>query len=206
MGNAESQAAPQVTKAKARRKSAASGSAAARKSAAESPKGHVQNYSNRYSSPFNRTQYLSHSASGEVDNTSGGSGSGVTIFSCIDDSGGEQGGAMSCMSLPPGSSVSTLYDVEANAGRQIVWEYQRFQPGLGWGAANFEDPKDLPLSAANNVRFATLDHEYFGDSMAAVAPPVPAGWTVDLSWSIVIQRRIRKRGGRGGGYVFIALT
>ena len=192
MGNAES-----APSAKGKR----GGAKGSRKVPAEPPrnKGQVQNYSNRYSSPFNRTQFLSHSASDDDSNLH----QNLTVFSCIANGGegeDEDSGGLSCVSLQAGAGgVSTLYDVEANAGRQIVWEYQRFLPGLGWGAANFEHPGDLPLCATANVRFATMGHERFGDSMASVAPPVPPGWAVDLSWSIVVPRRIRKRGGRGGG-------
>jgi len=192
MGNAESAPRP-----KGRR---STNKVSTRKSLAEQShiKGQGQDYSNRYSSRFNRTQFLSHSASDMSSDSPE-----ITVFSCLTDDGGAEGGGVSCLTLQPGSggTVSTLYDVEANAGRQIVWEYQRFLPGLGWGAANFEDPGDLPLSAATNVRFATVDHERFGDSMAAVAPEIPPGWAVDLTWSIVVQRRIRKRAGRGGGDV-----
>jgi hypothetical protein len=180
MGNAES--APGKSKSKA-----------ARKQPEEPPanRGQVQNYSNRYGSPFNRTQFLSHSVSGDDSPVKGSSGDS-NMFSCLTFEKDEEGAG-------GGGSVSTLYDVQANTGRQIVWEYQRFHPSLGWGAANFQDPGDLPLCAATNVRFATQSLEEFGDSMQSVAPPLPPGWQVDLSWAIVVQRRTRRRGGRGGG-------
>ena len=156
----------------------------------------VRDYANRYASPFNRTQFRNHSASQKSNQDES------VIFSCVaitnkweDDDDGN----FSCISVGPddAGAVSTLYDVEADAGRQIVWEYQRYSPQFGWGAGNFDDPGDLPLNAATNVRFASHHLEKFGDSIQSVAPLIPAGWQVDLTWTIVVQRR-RKRRGRGG--------
>lgn len=168
-------------------------------------KGKILNYTNRYGSPFNRTQFLNHSAT--VQNNRKVKNS--PMLSCItDEPWGEEVGNLNCIasSLNGDDKVNTLYDVKAHVGRQIVWEYQRFHPILGWGAANFEHPADLPLDAATNVRFASVDHEKFGDSIQSVAPPLPKGWKVDISWTIVVQRRTRKRGGRGGDVDETALS
>ena len=130
MGNAESAPGPQGRRDKSKSKL---------HSQKQTPEQAQKSTSNRYASSFNRTQFLNHSVSG----------TGAT-FSCLTDEASADTEGLSCLSGGAeggAGSVKILYDVEANAGRQIVWEYQRFRPTLGWGAANFE-PTDLPLCAA----------------------------------------------------------
>lgn len=155
-------------------------------------------YSNRYASPFNRTQFDNHSTSTTSKSVVKPQKSPF-VLSCMTADDDTDVDSFSCVALQEGrEKVNTLYDVKANNGRQIVWEYQRYDSDLGWGSANFID-SDFPLTS--KVRFATYDHSHFGDSIQSVAPPIPPGWKVDMSWAIVVQKRIRKRGKRGGGDV-----
>ena len=148
MGNAESAPGPQGRRDKSKSKL---------HSQKQTPEQAQKSTSNRYASSFNRTQFLNHSVSGtgatysdSKDINSSNNHGNITVFSCLTDEASADTEGLSCLSGGAeggAGSVKILYDVEANAGRQIVWEYQRFRPTLGWGAANFE-PTDLPLCAA----------------------------------------------------------
>jgi hypothetical protein len=92
-----------------------------------------------------------------------------------------------------------------NSEHQLLWEYQRYKPGLGWAASeNFE--------SSDPGRYASHDGTHFGDTLQvlfydyeaqvvilyycqfqSVAPPVPRGYKVDEGWAVVIQRRVSKR-------------
>lgn len=74
--------------------------------------------------------------------------------------------------------------------RQIVWEFQRYNEGTGWGGSREN------LLPSDPGRWATATKERFGDSLVSVAPVIPPGYCVDMGWAIVIQRA-RKAGAPG---------
>jgi len=120
------------------------------------------------------------------------------------------GNSLACIEDPDGDNNSFLSFVVGKGKRkedtstplklggttkiQILWEFQRFDPALGWGAGkNFEtnDPG----------RWATEDETSFGDTLASVAPVIPDGYKVDINWAIVVKKKIRKMKRSEGGDV-----
>ena len=72
-----------------------------------------------------------------------------------------------------------------NITQQIIWEYQRYIPSIGWGAGS-------NLLETDPGRWATHRRDRFGDTLQSVAPQIPAGYRVDLGWAIVVQKRKQK--------------
>ena len=77
---------------------------------------------------------------------------------------------------------------------QILWEFQRFNPTMGWGGTSNFESGDLG-------RWATENEETYGDSLASVAPIVPEGYVIDQNWTIIVKKRVKKKKKSEGGDV-----
>jgi hypothetical protein len=110
-------------------------------------------------------------------------GTNESIFACIEDD------EVVNEECDDQESHGTSVDDE-----QLVWEFQRYQPNIGWAAGeNFEN--------SDPGRYASYNRKTFGDTLQSVAPEVPPGFKVDLNWRIVVQKRIKSKSLSEGGNI-----
>jgi hypothetical protein len=119
-------------------------------------------------------------------------------------------------SSSPGWTVSCIENLdkehsfaeyeEESENIQIIWEFQRYQKGVGWGAGDHFDRGDPG-------RFSSFDRKVFGNTLQviifsylsssetqSVDPGVPPGFKVDLGWSVVFHKKVSEYK-QGIGYI-----
>ncbi len=77
---------------------------------------------------------------------------------------------------------------------QILWEFQRYNPTMGWGGTN-------NFETGDPGRWATENEETYGDSLTSVAPLVPDEYVIEQNWTIVVKKRVKKKKKSEGGDV-----
>jgi len=67
-------------------------------------------------------------------------------------------------------------DERSREQEHVVFEFQRWQPGIGWGHGQGS------FLATDPGRWGTLDGSCFDNNIEKVVPPLPPGWTVTTPW------------------------